>query len=72
MNTIQKAYKILEDEGLMESRAGAKSYMIFDDKAVFKVRGELLENDATAVVNSLKSMGLSKEEALSLIENYWE
>lgn len=71
-NTIQKAYKILEDEGLMESRAGAKSYMIFDDKAVSKVRGELLENDATAVVNSLKSMGLSKEEALYLIEKYWE
>ena len=46
--------------------------MIFDDKAVSKVRGELLENDATAVVNSLKSMGLSKEEALSLIEKYWE
>jgi DNA-binding transcriptional regulator YhcF (GntR family) len=56
----------------MESRAGAKSYMIFDDKAVSKVRGELLENDATAVVSSLKSMGLSKEEALSLIEKYWE
>lgn len=71
-NTIQKAYKILEDDGLMESRSGAKSYMVFDENAVSKVRSELLENDAKAVVNSLKSMGLTKEEALSLIENYWE
>ncbi|MBE6610740.1 MAG: GntR family transcriptional regulator [Ruminococcaceae bacterium] len=71
-NTIQKAYKILEDDGLMESRSGAKSYMVFDESAVASVRGELLKNDAVAVVNSLKGMGLTKEEALALIENYWE
>ena len=70
-NTIQKAYKILEDEGLMESRSGAKSYMVFNENAVAKVRSELLENDAKTVVNSLKGMGLTKEEALSLIEKYW-
>ena len=71
-NTIQKAYKILEDEGLMESRSGARSYMVFDESAVARVRSELLENDAVAVVNSLKGMGLTKEEALALIEKYWE
>ena len=71
-NTIQKAYKMLEDEGLMESRSGAKSYMCFDEKIVGEVRRRLLENDATAIINSLKQMGLNKQEALALIENYWE
>lgn len=71
-NTIQKAYRILEEERLMESHSGAKSYMVLTDKAIAEVRKQLLENDATAIVNSLKQMGLSKEEALSLIENYWE
>ena len=28
-NTIQKAYKMLEEDGLMESHSGAKSYMVF-------------------------------------------
>ena len=71
-NTIQKAYKMLEDEGLMESRSGAKSYMCFDEKKVGAVRKQLLESDATAIINSLKQMGLDKQEALALIENYWE
>ena len=71
-NTIQKAYKMLEDEGLMESRSGAKSYMCFDEKIVGEVRRQLLENDAIAIINSLKQMGLNKQEALALIENYWE
>ena len=71
-NTIQKAYKLLEDEGLMESRSGAKSYMSFGKEAVASVRKQLLESDATAIITSLKQMGLNKEEALALIDNYWE
>ena len=71
-NTIQKAYKMLEDEGLMESRSGAKSYMCLNEKIVGEVRRQLLENDAIAIINSLKQMGLNKQEALALIENYWE
>ena len=71
-NTIQKAYRILEEEKLMESHSGAKSYMILTDKSISLVRKQLLESDATSIVNSLKQMGLSKEEAIALIENYWE
>ena len=71
-NTIQKAYKMLEDDGLMESHSGAKSYMCFDDTMVALVRKQLLESDATAIISSLKQMGLSKEEALALIETHWE
>ena len=71
-NTIQKAYKMLEDDGLMESHSGAKSYMCFDDTTVTSVRKQLLESDATAIISSLKQMGLSKEEALALIETHWK
>lgn len=71
-NTIQKAYKMLEEDGLMESRSGAKSYMIFDSEAVASVRKELLESHAASIIGSLKQMGLTKEEALALIEKYWE
>lgn len=71
-NTIQKAYKMLEDDGLMESRSGAKSYMCFDETTVDIIRKQLLKNDATTIINSLKQMGLDKSEALTLIETYWE
>lgn len=71
-NTIQKAYKMLEDDGLMESHSGAKSYMCFDDTTVTSVRKQLLESDATAIISSLKQMGLNKQEALALIETHWE
>lgn len=69
-NTIQKAYRILEEEKLMESRSGAKSYMVLTENSVSLVRRQLLENDVTSIVGSLKQMGLSKEEAVALIEKY--
>ncbi len=71
-NTVQKAYRILEEEKLMESHSGAKSYMILNDKSITLIRKELLENDAMSIVNSLKQMGLSKADAVALIEKYWK
>ena len=71
-NTIQKAYRILEEEGLMESHSGAKSYMLLNDDVVQRVKEQLLENDASSIVSSLKQMGFTKAEALAVIEKYWE
>ena len=71
-NTVQKAYRMLEDEGLISSHSGAKSYMVLDGDTVERVRSELLEGDAVNIVTSMKQMGLSKTEAIALLEKYWD
>ncbi len=71
-NTVQKAYRMLEEEGLIQSHSGAKSYMLLDNGKINHIRRELLENDAKSIVKAMKQMGLSKEEAVQLIETYWE
>lgn len=71
-NTVQKAYRLLEEEGLVQSHSGAKSVMVLDGEKTEQVRGELLENDAKNIVSAMRQMGLSKAEALALIETYWE
>lgn len=71
-NTVQKAYRMLEDEGLIQSHSGAKSYMVLDEEKLELIREELLENDATSIVRAMQQMGLSKKEAISLIEKFWE
>ena len=71
-NTIQKAYRILEEENLIESHAGAKSYMVLTEDTVKRISEELIREDAENIVSSLKQMGLSKEDAVALIERYWK
>ena len=70
-NTVQKAYRMLEEEGLIRSHAGAKSYMVLEEGTVARIRGELLEEDAREAVNKLRQMGVSMEEAIGLIQKYW-
>ena len=71
-NTVQKAYRLLEEEGLIESRSGAKSCMLLPPLTVARVRAELLEHDAQSIVAAMKQMGLSKTEALALLAKHWE
>lgn len=71
-NTIQKAYHLLEEEGLIQSQSGAKSLVCLDECKVSRIRKELLEGDIRSVVDALKQAGLSKQEALALMDRYWE
>jgi len=71
-NTVQKAYRVLEEEKLLQSLMGSKSTMVLSEAKVARIRGELLEADAREAVRKLRQMGVTKEEAIALIENYWE
>lgn len=71
-NTVQKAYRLLEEEGLIQSHPGAKSCVAADEAAQARVRAELLQEQAQQAVAALKRMGLSKEAALELITQHWE
>lgn len=71
-NTVQKAYRLLEEEGLVRSHSGAKSYVVLEGETAKRVKTELLEHDAHRIVSALRQMGLTREEALALIGKYWE
>ena len=70
-NTIQKAYHLLEEEGVVSSRSGAKSYTCVDGGTVARIRQELLENDTAGWVRAMKQLGMGKTEALELAERIW-
>lgn len=71
-NTIQKAYRILEEEELLVSRSGAKSYVAVDSGKAEQVRTDLLHQEIAGVITAMKQMGMLREEAVSLIEELWE
>ena len=71
-NTVQKAYRMIEEDGLIQSHSGAKSYVVLNSAVKERIRSELLESDAKSVIHSLRQMGLTKEDAVALIEKYWE
>ena len=71
-NTVQKAYRILEEEGLITSHAGAKSVIVLTEERRAQIRRELLQDDVRETAFALRGMGLSLEEAISLLTQCWD
>jgi len=71
-NTVQKAFRLLEDEGLIQSSAGAKSLVTFTDETLSRLRSDLLTEDIRRTVKAFRESGLRLEDALTLIKEHWE
>lgn len=67
-NTVQKAYRLLEEEGLVQSHAGAKSFVCATERQRAALRRELTENELRGMVRNMKGMGLTAKEAAALVE----
>lgn len=70
-NTIQKAYRLLEEEGLVQSHAGAKSFVCATERQRAALRRELTENELRGMVRNMKGMGLTAKEAAALVEKLY-
>ena len=68
-NTIQKAYRRMEEEGMIESVPGRGSFVTENlAMIVDKQRREQLSK-AEITIRTCKEMGLSKDDILILVEN---
>lgn len=71
-NTVQKAFRLLEDEGLVVSRAGAKSYVQASPQQIAALRRVLLKTEMQAMVDAAKRIGLTREEAHRLLDTLYD
>lgn len=71
-NTVQKAFRLLEDEGLATSRAGAKSCIQAPPQQIEALRQAMLETEMQAMVEAARRMGLSREEAHRLLDALYD
>ena len=71
-NTVQKAYRLLEEEGLVQSHAGAKSCVCATEQQRDALRRELTEEGMRAMVRDMKRMGLTAAEAAALVKKLYE
>ncbi len=71
-NTVQKAYKLLEDEGLLTTDKNAKSCISIDDSALEILRRDEVEALADRFVSECMQMGLDMDQVTKLLVERWE
>ncbi|WP_130861122.1 GntR family transcriptional regulator [Bacilliculturomica massiliensis] len=71
-NTIQKAYRMLEEEEIIESHSGAKSYITAGETQISRIRSQLVESDVKTLIKAMQQMGVSREDTIRLVEKIWD
>ena len=71
-NTAQKACRMLEEEGILVSHTGAKSYVTYTEEKRRALTTELVADGVRAAALRLKHLGITLEEAIRLISRAWE
>jgi len=71
-NTIQKCCRIMENEGFLQSQAGAKSLLNFDTEMAAQMKRQLCVEETERFVNEMKRLKLEKDQIIELIGSYWQ
>lgn len=71
-NTAQRAYKEMEEAGLLKTESNQPSVITTDQTVIQAVRNELIQDAVHEFVDSIRSVGISLEEALKFVEKAYE
>ena len=71
-NTVQKCCRIMENEGFLVSQAGAKSVLHFDARMAEQMKKTLYIEEAGYFIAEMRRLKLRKNQALEIIDSYWE
>lgn len=71
-NTIQKAFRLLEEEGLISSRTGSKSCVSLSDQQSQTMQQQLPNTQTLEYIEKMRAMGLTRSQTVALIEALWK
>lgn len=71
-NTVQKAYHILEEEGIVSTGQSARSEVRADPAVLEHVRKELTDDMMYALINRSKELGLEFQDVIRLLTECWD
>lgn len=71
-NTVQRAYKEMEDEQLIYTEGNSPSKVTTDEKVILHVRKELLMNAVEVFIQSIEPINISLEDVLAIVKEKYE
>ena len=71
LTTIQKIYKQLEDERLIDTQPNSKTIVCFDDNQLKQIENELIKTKIEKFVEDMKDCKVAREKVINIIEDVW-
>ncbi len=70
-NTAQKAYKLMEEEGIVRTSGNTASVIYLDEQLHAKIEDELCRGLVSEFVNEAKRNHLSYKKVIALVSELW-
>ena len=70
-NTVQKAYKQLEDENIIKTISNVKSVVVVTDEILEKLRNEMIEETVRNFISECQDSGLDFQQTITWISKLW-
>lgn len=71
-NTVQRAYKEMEDEQLIHTEGNSPSKVTTDEKVIEFVRKELLMNAVESFITSIRPIKVPIDDVLDIVKEKYE
>ena len=71
-NTVQKAFKLMEEEGFVHTTSTQGSVIYTDASIVARIEDELMKEMVLSFIGSAKEVNLSFKKVVDLISELWE
>lgn len=68
-NTVQKAYKEMEEMGIITTHRNYQSNITTDDEVITRIKQDLINESMDAFIESMKAINVKKEEIINIINN---
>ncbi|MCY6372733.1 GntR family transcriptional regulator [Clostridium ganghwense] len=66
-NTIQRAYKELEREGLAYTQRGMGTFVTEDEKIIFNLKNDMAKDVMNAFIEGMKHLGFNTSEIVEMV-----
>ena len=71
-NTVQRAYREMELEGVIETRRGRGTFVREDSEAILRIRRQLAPEAVDAFIAKMKSLGLTAQMIRQIVADRLE
>ncbi|WP_330638723.1 GntR family transcriptional regulator [Romboutsia hominis] len=68
LNTVQKAYKEMEEMGIINTFKNYQSTITIDENILKNIKSELINESLNEFIENMKAINVSKEEVLQIIK----
>jgi len=71
-NTVQKAYRLMEEEGFVKTIGNSGSIIYIDEKVLTSIRDELTRGLVSDFVRAAKDINMTFKQTVDLISKVWD